>query len=75
MSEGLFKKRMKKVFADFDKESVDFLLQPFIDIVDEVHHDIFSAIHVEYGADTRRRDIDAIKLFAALDKWFGDEKK
>jgi len=82
MSEGEFKKRLLKHFKEADGWDTKYndaqgkvcYESEILDWLDEVRKDIFSAIHVEYGTDTRRRDIDAIKLLAALDKWFGDKK-
>lgn len=81
MIEGEFKQRIRQWWAEgyvedlsIEEKLVGTNDAPF-EILDEARKDIFSAIHVEIGIDTRRRDIDAIKLFAALDKWFGDGKK
>jgi len=88
MNEGLFKKRMNEVFADFDKESVDFLLQPFIDIVDEARKDfeklIFGTWSLEfneegeqvYNPNATAPDswLTPSEAIKWFRKWFGEQK-
>lgn len=73
MSDGEFKRRMKKVFADFDKESVDFLLQPFIDIVDEARKE-FPIEEWKLRSKSTVSYEESAKVVEWFLRWFGEKK-
>ena len=75
MSEGEFKKQILKLNENgmWGENEYSLSAHNVFEILDEARKDIFSAIHVEEGIDTRRTDIEPAKLLSKLEKWFGDQ--